>query len=374
MQFQKIIGQEIIKQRFIKSVKENRVSHAQLLTGPSGVGKLALAIAYAQFVNCTNRQENDSCGDCPSCKKYEKLIHPDLHFVYPVISSLKYDKPVSDNYIAQWRELILSSPYISLQQWLDFIGSENKQGLISKNESSEILRKLNLKTFEAEYKIMIIWQPDKMNQVAANKLLKLLEEPPDKTLFLLVCENQEQLLKTILSRTQIIAVPEIDAASLQHHLADNFEISEDEALSVVNLCHGSFIEAQNLIRSSERIQFNFEKFTNLMRLCYKKDVVAINSWVDEISRIGREKQKSLLEYSLRLIRESFMLNQQLNSISFLAKDEKEFASKFSPFINKRNTAKIHDELNRAHFHIERNGNAKLVFMDMSLTIIKLLKL
>ncbi|MCF8371282.1 MAG: DNA polymerase III subunit delta [Bacteroidales bacterium] len=374
MQFQKIIGQEKVKQRFIRSVKENRISHAQLLTGPPGVGKLALAIAYAQFVSCTNRQENDSCGVCPSCKKYEKLIHPDLHFVFPVVSTPKFDKPVSDHYIAQWRELVLSSPYFSLQQWLDFIGSENKQGLISKNESSEILRKLYLKTFEAEYKIMIIWQPDKMNLAAANKLLKLIEEPPEKTLFLLVCEDQEQLLKTILSRTQIVAVTQIDPASLQHHLADNFEISEDEALNIVNLCHGSFLEAQNLIRSSDESRFNFENFSNLMRICYKKDVVAINAWVDEISRIGREKQKSFMEYSLRLVRESFMLNQKQDRISFLAKEEKEFASKFSPFINERNTAQIYEQLNQAHFHIERNGYAKLVFMDMSLNMIKLLKL
>ena len=374
MQFQKIVGQEKVKQRLIKSVNENRISHAQFLTGPSGVGKLALAIAYAQFVNCTNRQPNDSCGSCPSCKKYGKLIHPDLHFVFPVVSSPKFDKPVSDNYIAQWRELLLSSPYFNLQQWLDFIGSENKQGLISKNESVEVLRKLNLKTFEAEYKIMIIWQPDKMNAVAANKLLKLIEEPPDKTLFLLVGEDQEKLLKTILSRTQIIPVPRIDQPSMHHYLVTEYEIREEDAASFVNLSQGSLIEARNHIQSSEDSLFNFEQFTQLMRLCYKKDVIEINTWVDEMARIGREKQKSLFTYALRLIRESFMLNQQQNSLAYLAQKEKDFATKFSPFINERNTGKIYEHLNLAHYHIERNGYAKLIFMDLSLQIIQLLKL
>ncbi|MEA3445768.1 MAG: DNA polymerase III subunit delta' [Bacteroidota bacterium] len=374
MQFKKIIGQEKVKQHLIRSVKENRVSHAQLFTGASGVGKLALALAYAQYVNCTNRQENDSCGTCLSCKKMEKLIHPDLHFIFPVVSSTKHDKPVSDNYIAQWREILLLSPYITLQQWLNFIGSENKQGLISKNESSQIIRKLNLKSFESEYKVVIIWQAGKMNQVSANKLLKMIEEPPDKTLFLLVCENQEQLLKTILSRTQIISIPQIDNENLQKHLVWNFDVSEEKAQSIVKLSRGSFIEAQNQINTSEEEQFNFDNFTNWMRLCYKKDVISINNWVDEISRIGREKQKSLLAYSLIMIRESFMLNQKQDDISFLANEENDFAAKFSPFINERNTAKIYEEINKAHYHIERNGYAKLIFMDMSLNMIKLLKL
>ena len=374
MQFRKILGQEKVKERFIRSVKENRVSHAQLLIGPSGVGKLALAIAYAQFVNCTNRQENDSCGECPSCKKFEKLIHPDLHFVYPVVSSPKNDKPVSDTYISQWRELILESSYITLQQWLDHIGAENKQGLISKNESVDILRKLNLKTFEAEYKIMIIWQPDKMNQVAANKLLKLIEEPPAKTLFLLVCEDQEKLLKTILSRTQIVPIGRIDSASMHNHLVQELELPEDEAEAITGLAQGSLIEARNHIQSTEESLFNFDRFATLMRLCYKRDVISINDWVEEMARIGRERQKHFLEYSLRLVRESFMLNQQQNSIAYLAKKEKDFATKFSPFINERNTATIYQQLNQAHYHIERNGYGKLVLMDMSLHIIRSLKM
>ncbi len=374
MQFNKIIGQESSKQRLIKSVQENRVSHAQLFTGSTGIGKLALAIAYAQYISCTNKQPDDSCGTCLSCKKYEKLIHPDLHFVFPVISQPKFDKPVSDNFIAQWRDLLLKSPYLTIQQWLDYIGSENKQGLISKNESTEILRKLNLKSFESEYKIMIIWQPDKMNQIAANKLLKLIEEPPEKTLFLLVCENQEQLLKTIVSRTQIIAIPQIAPDPLCQHLISNFEIPDGEAQHIVNLSHGSFIEAKNHILLSEELKSNFEKFTLWMRLCYKKDVIEINNWVDEISQIGREKQKSFLDYSLRLTRESFMLNQKQNELSFLAKEENEFAGKFSPFINGQNTSKIYEALNHAHYHIERNGYAKLIFMDLSLNMIKLLKI
>ena len=373
MQFAKIIGQEKIKQRLIKSVTENRVSHAQLFSGPSGTGKLALTIAYAQYLSCTNRTEKDSCGECLSCKKYEKLIHPDLHFVFPVATSKNNTKPISDNHIHEWRDTVNDSPYITINQWINKISTDNKQGLINVHESSEILKKLHLKTFESEYKIMIIWQSDKMNATAANKLLKLIEEPPPNTIFLLTTENQQQLLKTILSRTQIIAIPGIDNKSLTNRLISEFGISEEDSKNFVHLSSGSYITARNYILENEQNLDNFNYFAQLMRLAYKKDVIELQKWVDEIAKLGRVKQKSLLEYSLQLIRENFMYNSQPKEISFLTGEELKFSAKFSPFIKEENITSLYQEFNNAHYHIDRNGYSKLIFFDLSLKLIKLLR-
>jgi len=372
MQFNKIIGQEKVKNRFIQSVINNRISHAQLITGPKGVGKLGLAIAYGQYLSCTNRNETDSCGECLSCKKYEKLIHPDLHFVFPVITSPRFSTAISDNFIAEWRLMINESAYITLNQWLSNIEAENKQGLISKHESSEIIRKLNLKSFESEYKIVIIWMPEKMNITAANKLLKMIEEPPPKTVFLLVTENENQLLKTIVSRTQIISVPRIDAKNLKSAIINLHELTEDETENIVRLSEGSIIKSKEIINSSEESKENFERFTDYMRLLYRKDILALNIWVDEIAKTGREKQKNFLKYAMLLIRNNFMLNQQSDNLAFISNDELEFSKKFFPFIKQENILEINEELNKAHYHIERNGYAKLIFFDLGLKLVTLL--
>ncbi len=374
MQFKEVVGHKNIKEKLIHTIKENRVSHAQLFLGSEGSGNLALAIAYAQYVSCENKQENDSCGVCPSCIKFQKLVHPDLHFVFPVSTSKEIKKdPVSDDYIAQWREAIIENPYLNQNKWYEIIDVENKQGIISKNESYEILRKLNLKTFESEYKIMIIWLPEKMNAFAANKLLKLIEEPPAKTLFLLVSENSEQIISTILSRTQLIKIPKIDSESMMNAMCDRFGLSPEKAGDLVHLANGNYFEAQNLINSTEEDNYNFEQFTQFMRLSYQRKVVDIIDWVDEISRIGREKQKNFLSYSLRLVRENFMLNIENRNLVYLTKKELEFSEKFSQFINQGNVFGIYEALNRAHSDIEMNAYNKIVFLDLALKIIKLIK-
>ncbi len=214
MFFRDIIGQEKIRERLVRSVEEQRVSHAQLFTGPEGTGKLGLAIAYAQYISCTNRTPSDSCGICHSCRKYAKLQHPDLHFVFPVFKKKNVAKPFCDDFIAKWREMVLQSPYFTLNQWMDAIEADNAQGMIYAHESESIIRKLSIKPFEAEFKVMIIWLPEKMNLSCANKLLKMIEEPPAKTLFLLVTEDEERIIPTILSRTQIIRIPAIEDAEL----------------------------------------------------------------------------------------------------------------------------------------------------------------
>jgi DNA polymerase III subunit delta' len=373
MHFKDIIGQNEVKSRLIRSVKEGKVSHALLFSGKEGVGKLALAIACAQYISCTNRQESDSCGECPSCKKYDKLIHPDLHFVFPVVSTASQDKTISDNYLPQWREAILANPYLTYDQWLDVIEAENKQGLINKYESESILRKLSFKTYESEYKVMIIWLPEKMNAVAANKLLKILEEPWDKTIFLLVADDTQSMLVTILSRTQRIQVGQINQEEIIPYLIDKKHLPESDAGEIARLSEGSLAKVYELIDQTEENQFFLDLFTNWMRHCYSRKIMEVNAWLDEIAALGREKQKAFLIYGLRLIRESFLLNNQLSQLSRLAKQEADFCSKFSPFIHRNNISGIQEELNLAHFHIERNGYAKLVFLDLSLKIMQLLK-
>ena len=374
MQFKEVVGHQKVKEKLIHTIKENRISHAQLFLGGEGSGNLALAIAYAQYVSCENKQERDSCGVCVSCLKFQKLVHPDLHFVYPVSTSKAVKKdPVSDDYITQWRETIIENPYINQNKWYEIIDIENKQGIISKNESYEILKKLNLKTFESEYKIMIIWLPEKMNAFAANKLLKLIEEPPAKTLFILVSENSEQILPTILSRTQLIKIPKIDNESMRNALCDRFGLLPEKAGDIVPLANGNYFNAQNLISSTEEDNYNFDQFTQFMRLSYQRKVIEIIDWVDEISRIGREKQKNFLFYTLRLVRENFMLNIENRELVYLTKKELEFSEKFSQFINQENVYQIYEALNRAHSDIEMNAYNKIVFLDLALKIIKLIK-
>lgn len=372
MLFKDIIGQHDIKTRLIRSVKEGRISHAQLIIGPQGTGKLALALAYAQFISCENKQENDSCGECPSCHKFNKYIHPDLHFVFPVIK-VKGKKEVSDTYIAEWREALNENPFLSLSDWTQHLGAENKQPIIYTEEADEIIRKLNFKSFEGEYKIMIIWLAEKMHQVCANKLLKIIEEPPEKTIFILIAEEPDLLLQTILSRTQLIKVQKIDDESLKNQLMVKFSLSEDDAMSIVKISNGSYNEALNNIKLSDESKFNFDAFTSYMRLSYGFKVPELQKWVDDIASVGRERQKSFLLYSLRMIRESYIQNLQMDNLNYMSKDEKIFTDKFCTYINEKNIDAISKEFNTASYHIERNGSARIIFVDLSLKLAKLLR-
>lgn len=373
MQFQKIVGQDQIKKRLIESVLDNRVSHAQLFSGPEGVGKLAMAIAYAQFLNCKNRTETDSCGECASCKKFKKLIHPDLHFVFPVVKTPKFKEPVSDNYLDKWREQLLESPYFNLNMWYRKIDVENAQGQIYVHESSEIIRKLNLKTFEAEYKVMIIWMADRMNVQCANKLLKMIEEPPPKTLFVLITENEGQILTTIRSRTQLVKFIGIDNESIAKALTLNPASQGKNLQGLAHQANGNFIAALELLNPDEEKNFLFEKFTGIMRICYKRDWLPMFEWVDDVASIGRERQKTFLLYSLKLLRENFIMNLKRPEIVFLGEQEKGFSERFSPFINERNIMQLSAEVEKAHRDIAQNGNPKIIFLDLALKIVKLIR-
>ncbi|MDR0873073.1 MAG: DNA polymerase III subunit delta [Prevotellaceae bacterium] len=370
MQFSEIIGQGETKNRLIRSVREGKISHAQLFAGAEGVGKLPLAIAYAQYVCCTNRGENDSCGVCPSCVKFGKLAHPDLHFVFPVISS-----SVSDDFIKEWREIVTEKKYFTYNQWLAKLNAENKQALIYSKESEAVLRKLSMKSYESEYKVMIIWQPERMYHDLGfgNKLLKILEEPPERTLFVLVSENPDALMITIQSRTQRINIPAIAESDLTRCITERYYLSADEANNIARIAGGSYTVAIENIKASDESRENLARFIEIMRLAYSKNVRGIKQWADATAGIGRERQKNFLAYAQRMIRENFMLNFHHSELNYMTNAEQSFAQKFSPFINERNIFDIMEEFALAERHIEQNVNAKMVFFDLSLKFIVLLK-
>ena len=375
MNFSQIPGQTEVINRLLKSVKEERVSHAQLFTGPEGCGSLALALAYARYVSCENKTPFDSCGTCKSCVKYEKMIHPDLHFVFPVIKGKKATEPVSDNYLAEWREFVKKSPYFSINNWLDSIEVGNAQGMIFASEASEIIKKLSLKSFESDFKIMIIWLPEKMHNATANKLLKMIEEPPEKTLFLLVCDEYDKVIPTILSRCQLIKIPAFRNDEIKSYLRSTYGTTENKSTDIARVVNGNILRAIELCVNDELSAFNLDSFRRLMRFAWKRDVISIIDWSEEMSATGREAQKNYISFSLRLLRENLMLSlrQLQNNLVFLAGEEADFLEKFHPSINKENIYPLVNEFNLAYSHIEANGNAKIVFLDLALKVIKLIR-
>lgn len=373
MFFKDVIGQETAKQRLIQEVNEGRIPHAQLLCGPEGVGKLPLALAYARYICCTHRGETDACGVCPSCVKFNKLVHPDLHFVFPIVKSAKGKKEVCDDYIAEWRAFVLQNPYFNLNHWLNEMGAENSQALIYAKESDEILRKLSLKSSEGGYKITIVWLPEKMHVVCANKLLKLLEEPPEKTIFLLISEAPDQILQTILSRTQRFNIRKIEEPAIAAVLQTRYGVLQAESLAIAHLANGNFVKALETIHLNEENRLFFDLFVNLMRLSYQRKIKEMKQWSEQVAGMGRERQKNLLEYCQRMIRENFIYNFHQQALSYMTIDEQNFATRFAPFVNERNVMGIMDELSKAQQHIEQNVNAKMVFFDFSLKMIVLLK-
>jgi len=373
MFFKDVVGQEDLKRRLIQSVQDERISHAQLFSGPEGTGKLAMAIAYAQYISCKNRTESDSCGICPSCHKYSKLAHPDLHFVFPIFNTAKVSKPVSDDFIKEWREMVLNNPYFDLGSWLTFIEADNAQGLIYERESDSIYRKLNLKSFESEYKVMIIWLPEKMHPACSNKLLKLIEEPPNKTLFILITEDEEGVISTIRSRAQLINFPFIDKESIRSALLETEDADWDLIPDAVHLANGNFIKAKAYINPGEDEQFYFQKFQEMMRYAYKREVLEQIQWAEEMAKIGRDKQKAFFAFALRLIREYFVLNMKHSSMVYLNKQEKEWGKQFAPFINERNIVAFFNEFEISIKHISWNGNPRIIFLDTALRMVRLIK-
>ncbi len=381
MQFRDISGHTDVKKRLINSVLDGRISHAQLFLGPQGCGSLAMAVAYAQYISCPNKTGEDSCGVCPSCVKYSKLIHPDLHFVYPVVKIRGLDKPVSDDFIKDFREFFLKRNYHRLNDWTDFLDSANAQSQIFAHESSQIIRKIGLKTFESEYKIMIIWYPEKLNDTSANKLLKILEEPPEKTLFILVAENEEEILTTIRSRVQLVKMFRPSNEEIFLDMKKEFSAMDENMLKSASvLSSGNYLEGVVALRQLESGMSTdeFEYFANMMRFCYANQFDKLNSLTEKLcgSSFGREKQKKFFDYCLRMIRECFMLNVCKNyqdQMVNLTLEELAFANKFCAFIHPNNVQELEKEFSHASFSIERNAYGKLAFMNLFINTALLLK-
>ncbi len=368
MFFKDVIGQEEIKQRLIQEVSEGRIPHAQLFCGPEGVGAFPLALAYARYICCTNRTGTDACGTCPSCVKLDKLVHPDVHFVFPVVKTAR-----CDDYIKEWRRLVLANPYFNLNHWLGEIDAENAQAVIYTKESDEITKKLSLKSSEGGFKITLIWLPEKMQLPCANKLLKLLEEPPAQTLFLLISEQPEMILQTIQSRTQRINIRKIDEASIARMLQLKYGVLPADSASIAHLANGNVIKALETIHLNEENKLFFDLFVSLMRLSYQRKIKEMKQWSEQVAGLGRERQKNLLDYCQRMVRENFIYNLHRQELNYMTADEQNFAVRFAPFINERNVMGLMDELTEAQAHIEQNVNAKMVFFDFALKMIVLLK-
>ncbi len=376
MQFSDIIGQNAVKERLIRTVKDSRISHAQLFLGPEGCGKLALAIAYAQFINCTGRsaESTDSCRTCPSCHKYNQLAHPDLHFIYPVATTSDVPrKPKSKDFIAKWRKLLLESKsYIKLANWYNAIGIENKQGIINAEDCNEIIKTLSYKSYEAQYKVMIIWMVEKLFHAAAPKILKILEEPPDKTLFILVAEEPGQIISTILSRTQLVKLPKLSDDDIRSTLIKNYGHEPKDAHSAALAADGNLVEALEFIALKGADEY-FLQFRQWMRLCYKINIADVSDWIAGIAKMGREKQKAFLAFGLQIFRECLAVKLRGEDSLRREGEEREFIINFSRTISERFIPEVNQKLNEASYHIERNANPGILFMDLSLQINRLLR-
>ena len=377
MKFSEIIGHYDLKRRLRQQIDAGRVSHAQLFTGLAGYGTLPLALAYVQYLFCPNRHAGDSCGECPSCRQIEALAHPDLHFVFPVNKREKKSGEVvtSDLFIEKWREIWHEKRGVfSAEEWYERLDlGKTMKGLITAKESEEIIRKLQFKSYSSEYKAMIIWLPEAMNQEAANKILKILEEPWEKTLFILVSERPELLLQTIISRTQEVSVPRIDVATLRE-VAIAEGKSPEEALNMARLAGGSLLELGELMRgeSDEMRHQCFELFTRLMRLSYNDKHLELFEWADDMTALTREGQRQFFLHSVRLLRESYMLHAGLGKISYLWGEEAAFCAKFAPFIGNQNIEALISEIERAMLQIAQNGAPRIVFTHFALAVSKMI--
>ena len=373
MLFNQIIGQEHIKKHLQVSAENGRIPHAQLFVGKEGSGTLPMAIAYAQFLLCHFSDTTEICN-----LKCDKLQHPDLHFAFPVTSNENVKKhPVSSLFLEDWREFIATQPYGSLFNWLQHIGVENKQGIIGVDEASAIVKKLQLKSYEGGFKVMIIWMAEKMNIAAANKLLKLIEEPPTKTVFLLITENEEQIINTIKSRCQALHFPVLSEQDIANTLVVNHQVENKEAAKIAHQAEGNFNKALHLLHNDSSDLIFEEWFVAWIRTAFRAKgnaavVQQLIEWSDTIAKTGRETQKRFLDYCLQFFRQALLLNYKSENLVFMETKSGFDLSKFAPFVHAGNILDIEKELNEALYHIERNGNAKIILLDLSMKLTRFL--
>lgn len=375
MQFSFIIGQNEVKEKLLTSYRENRVAHTQLFLGPEGSGSLALAIAFSQFINCKNKSENDSCGTCPSCVKFQKYAHPDLHFYFPTTTTdTVKTEPRSELLLKEWRDYLeKSKAYATQKGWYENLGVGNKQGMINVRDAADIVQKMALKNFEAGFKIIIVWMAEKMNTETSNKLLKTLEEPPGKTLIFLISERFELLIPTVRSRAQLMKIPKLTNEDIAKKLVSQFQIPAEKAADISLLANGNYNLAVEIYQNADETQSNFINFRQWLRLCFKRDnILEINKFNTEIARLGREKQKSFFNYGLETVHFTILHNMGLGERVHKNEEELDFSTKLAPFINSANLTEVYNLLNEAIYHIERNAHAGIMLSDMSFKLSDLL--
>jgi DNA polymerase-3 subunit delta' len=371
MKFADIIGQKDVIDRLRKAKSEDRVAHAQLFLGPEGSGNLALALAYAQFLNCPNATPEDSCGTCPTCRKNSSFQFADLHFSFPYFNKTGSKETISDDFGTEWRNRLMLSPYFGVEDWTKELSKDNKQLIFSVPEAANIVRKLSLKSFEGGYKVMVIWMAEMIGEGVANKLLKIVEEPPANTLFFFVANSSENILNTILSRVQVIQVPKIDEASISAGLK-HLGVDDHKIPDIAHYSDGSWDVALRLRDNNDPNEFLAMQFQTWMRHCYSKKIPALHAWSEKMAELTREDLKHFLLYALDQMRQNLVLNYTSENISRFTSSEKAFALKFSPFINHLNVEDIMLELEAAHRSVGQNVNNKILFFELSMRIFRLL--
>jgi len=370
LKFSQLPGLQETKSTLRRAVRQSHVAHALLFDGPPGGGGLALALALATYINCEDRGEEDSCGVCASCVKMNKLVHPDLHSIFPLPRAPKDGEDLLGELTPLWRGFLGESPFRTLPEWLEFIkATSNQQGIIPIKEARAIIGKLSLKSFESEYKIMILWQPELMNLQAANALLKILEEPPAKTLFLLVTEQSDRLITTIISRTQRLVVPAFQDEDVVEYLQKHHNTDPTRARRIAYLCDGDLSAAKQLL--SEKEDESHAWFIEWMRECYKRDIVRLVKRADTFDGLSKDKQKAIFDYALRLFRDMLLWTQDAGELLRVPEDELDFVQKFSKAVPAASLEPMITEINEAYYHVERNVRAKMVFLDLSLTTLRL---
>lgn len=369
--FNEVVGHEAIKQRIRQDVLNGRMPHALMFSGSPGVGKLPMALALARYLSCPNRTDEDACGVCSSCRKWDKLVHPDVHFVFPFLKRPK--KETCNDFLSEWRELLMTMPYFEMNDFLDAINASSGQPVIYGKESDEINKKLSLKSSEGGAKVVVFWLPEKMNATSANKLLKLMEEPPAATYFFLVSNDVEKVLPTIVSRTQQIRIPPISKQDIMIALQERYSLSPSDSEQIAHIAMGSFVKALQTIHLNEENERNFERFVGIMRASYARRIQDMRAWSEEMAASGRESGKNFLQYAQRMMRESFISNLKQGEMNYMNKPEQNFTVRFAPFINEKNIIEISEELQLAEKHIEQNVNGKMVFFDLALKLTVLLK-
>ncbi|HIY74685.1 MAG TPA: hypothetical protein H9825_00350 [Candidatus Sphingobacterium stercorigallinarum] len=369
MQFKNIVGHQQLKERLQATVDENRVSHAQLFLGPEGSGSLALAVAYAQYLNCQNKRHDDSCGRCSSCVKYEKLIHPDLHFSFPFFAKRKEDTAAL--YMEEWRKAFLMNPYMGLGFWRNQLDAENKQANINIAEAHDIIKKLSLKSFESDYKVLIMWLPEYLD-TQGNALLKLIEEPPAKTLFLLVCENQDKILNTIISRTQLVNVHKLPHQQVVDFLVTEKQLDSKRANEIAFIADGNLQSAWDQL--NEENNANFDLLIRWLRRIVTDSGLQIIELIEsDFSKLGRENQKTFLIYTINMFRQILLLQQHLGQMVFIQGEERTFAQKFAEITSLEKLQVAIELCEKTHYSVERNANPKILFLDLSLQLVLLFK-